>query len=110
MVSSATGRATRITTSYSVKITTGRQSGDGHVYDLSGNGCAIQSAVSVRVGDMLQLRIIIPEADQSLKVRRALVRWVEGCRFGVEFRDDRPHARLHHVVHAWKNDPWKLAR
>jgi hypothetical protein len=52
---------------YPVMLTTGRETGEGQVWDLSGTGGSIESHVGVTVGQMLQLRIIIPEADRSLQ-------------------------------------------
>ncbi|MEO7860364.1 MAG: PilZ domain-containing protein [Nitrospirales bacterium] len=113
MVSSAELQATRanerMTRSYKVLLTTGRETGEGHLCDLSVKGCAIESPVRVSVGQALELRILLAET-QSLQVRRAVVRWVKDWQFGVEFQDNRLHARVHQVVHAWKHDPWKLAR
>ncbi len=58
---------------------------DGTAVNLSRQGCAIQSAAVVHLGDSLHV-LIFPGANQSpIEVEVAQVRWVAGEQFGVEF-------------------------
>ena len=96
----------------SVVLATGTQTGEGRVLDLSGNGCLVESLVRVTVGDSLQLRLLLPDLDLSMRVSEAVVRWVRGFQFGVEFItvNESRRARLHHFIRAWHEDPWKSSR
>lgn len=93
----------------SVVLANSRQTGEGGVLDVSGNGCLVESLLRVTVGDSLQLRLLFPEVDLSLRVSEAVVRWVRGVQFGVEFMTVN-ETHLHHFIRAWQEDPWKSSR
>jgi hypothetical protein len=60
--------------------------GGGLVTSLSKDGCSVVSDESVRPNAFLALRLQLPEQYAPLKVEVAEVRWVNGMRFGLEFR------------------------
>ena len=57
---------------------------EGCLIDVSTGGCAIETAMSPQKGDSLQLRFAIPNAG-TVHIPLAIVRWVNGNRFGLEF-------------------------
>lgn len=59
--------------------------GEGRALDVSIPGCLLESPQTTRAGDYVQLRLFLPDNQPPLSVQLAVVRWVEGSRFGVEF-------------------------
>ena len=57
----------------------------GQVFNLSWGGCAVHSAQSLQVGTFLQADLYLPGDDLPVKVNVAVVRWVAGKQFGLEF-------------------------
>lgn len=102
----------RLPVQCSIAIANGIQIGQGKVFDVSVRGCFVEGSVLVKVGDGLQLRLSLPEAapDPSICVSLAVVRWVEGPRFGVEFIrvDEKYRARLNRFI-TLQSDPWARA-
>jgi len=69
-----------------VTFTTGSQTGEGSVLDVTSPGCLIQSAgIAVPKGQPLQLKISLPGHKVPLMVTLGVVRWSAGNQFGVEF-------------------------
>lgn len=68
--------------------------GEGDVLDLTVPGCLIQSRFSAKKGDSLTLRLAFAQTGVTFLVARAVVRWVEGSRFGVEFIEMDQKERL----------------
>jgi len=69
-------------------LTEGVTLGDGQCYDLSGGGCAVESAAPVGKGTYVSLYLYLPDhrdPTTPLKVELAAVRWLVQQRFGVEF-------------------------
>ena len=56
----------------------------GMTKDLSAGGAAIQSLEIPAIGDVLIVSIPYAQKQRSVR-RRAVVRWVEGKIFGIEF-------------------------
>jgi hypothetical protein len=75
----------RIRIKFPVKFTSGSQVGDGQVLDLTSPGCLIESPVTVRETQSLQLELCLPGLEFPLSVPLGVVRWTKGKRFGVEF-------------------------
>lgn len=75
-------------------FTGGGFTGEGHVLDLTVPGCLIESRFSAKKGDSLTLRLAFPQAGATFLVARAVVRWVDGPRFGVEFIEMDQKERL----------------
>jgi hypothetical protein len=74
--------------------------GEGQVLDLTVPGCLIQSRFSAKKGESLTLRLAFPKIGITFLVARAVVRWVEGSRFGVEFveMDQKERVRYNAAV------------
>ena len=100
----------RLALQCSILVATGVQTGEGRVLNLSKHGCLVESPMHIKAGDHLQLRLFLPESDQSVCASLAVVRWVQATLFGVEFLmiDEKYRSRLNQFV-AMGSDPWKLA-
>jgi PilZ domain-containing protein len=59
--------------------------GEGMVKDLSLSGWQIRGNETVSVGMSLVLRVFLPEETEPLRIDPAIVQWVKGLEFGVEF-------------------------
>ena len=57
--------------------------------DVSTNGCQASSSVELKVGMTLKLSLFLSDYPWPLRVDQALVRWVEGQQFGLEFTSIR---------------------
>jgi c-di-GMP-binding flagellar brake protein YcgR len=67
--------------------------GEATVIDLSKTGCAAESETIVEAGMILDLSIFLPDYEWRLHIDHAIVRWVRGQMFGVEFQNLRPVQR-----------------
>ena len=61
--------------------------------DLSKIGCAAESETTVRIDMSLELWIFSPSYSWRIHIDHAVVRWVRGQVFGVEFLNLRPVQR-----------------
>lgn len=59
--------------------------GEATVLDVSTNGCSAESSVEVKVGMLLKLSLFLPDFKWPLRVDQAIVRWIDGKQFGLEF-------------------------
>lgn len=59
--------------------------GEGVVYNLSLEGCAVGSDTSIQPGTYLALRIQAYQHELPIEVELAVARWSEGREFGLEF-------------------------
>ena len=59
--------------------------GEGLILDLSTRGCQARSLVPVQVGMRLRLSLFIRDQPWPVRIEDAVVRWVIGNRFGLEF-------------------------
>lgn len=98
----------RIALLCSIVLASGIQVGEGQVHNMSEHGCLVESSVSVKAGDYLQLRLSLSESEPSMQVSRAAVCWAQGFRFGVEFigMEEKDRARLNRFVTLQGGDPW----
>jgi PilZ domain len=87
----------------------GMVGGEGTLVDLSIRGCRIESPTDVQPGASLEVRIAAIEHEPPIKVQQALVRWVRGRQFGVEFVTMGPEewARLQHRVKQIEMEPYE---
>jgi PilZ domain len=60
--------------------------GTGTVFNLSEEGCAIETAVGVPTDGYISLSITLPDDMEPVVVDLARVRWVTRSEFGCEFR------------------------
>lgn len=74
--------------------------GDGKLFNLSTNGCAIESKTVVQRGTVLTLRVHLPSLPQPIAVDQAEVTWTAGDDFGVQFLSlgTRDEARLNQLI------------
>lgn len=100
----------RVAIRCSIVLARGGRVGEGQVVDMSAHGCLVESMISVKIGDHLQLRLFLPEAEPSMRVPQAVVRWAKGARFGVEFigMEEKDRSRLSRFVTS-QEDPWAEA-
>ena len=67
--------------------------GEGTLLDISTSGCRASSSVAVQMGMRLKLSLFLADHQWPLRVDAALVRWVKGQEFGLEFTSIRPAQR-----------------
>ncbi len=68
--------------------------GEAKMLDVSTNGCRASSTTKLTVGTPLRLSVFLPDSfEWPLRVEEAVVRWVNGKQFGLEFTDIRPAQR-----------------
>lgn len=71
---------------FALSITfSGDAEGEGAVINLSLKGCKVDSDAGVKVGDAMSLILLLPGGEPPTTVDLALVRWVQGPCFGLEF-------------------------
>lgn len=66
--------------------------GEGIIKDLSLSGSYITGNVTVSVRVTLALQIFVPRDPVALLIDRAIVKWVKGSEFGVDFNTLQPKA------------------
>ena len=71
----------------------GEFEGEATVLDISTNGCKATSLTEVKVGQSLKLSLFLQDQQWPLRIDHALVRWVDGQSFGMEFTGIRPAQR-----------------
>ena len=69
--------------------------GEGIIKDLSLSGSYITGNVTVSAGVALSLQIFVPGDPVPLLIDRAIVKWVKGSEFGVDFNTLQPKAVEH---------------
>jgi hypothetical protein len=57
----------------------------GSVLDLSLAGGRVEAALTVHKSLMMELRIYVPDLDWPIMVDEAVVQWVKGNTFGLQF-------------------------
>ncbi len=67
--------------------------GEAGVLDISTNGCRATSLTEVKVGQLLKLSVFLLDQQWPLRIEEAVVRWVDGQSFGLEFVGIRPAQR-----------------
>ena len=67
--------------------------GEAAILDISTNGCRATSLIEVKVGLSLKLSLFLQDQQWPLRIDEALVRWVDGQLFGLEFIGIRPAQR-----------------
>ena len=71
----------------------GEFEGEATVLDISTNGCKAMSLTEVKVGQSLKLSLFLQDQQWPLRIDHAVVRWVDGQTFGLEFTGIRPAQR-----------------
>jgi hypothetical protein len=60
--------------------------GQGAITNLSVGGCSIESQIPLPTQSVVGLKIQLPDSQWPLEVDQAVVRWVRGHTFGLEFQ------------------------
>lgn len=83
--------------------------GEGTLVDLSLRGCHIASAMDIKPGTTMRVRLQISKSEPMLQVDQAVVRWQRAAHFGVEFvtLSEESWARLQRVVKDLEEQPYK---
>src|SRR3712207_2290186 len=63
--------------------------GEATLVDLSTSGCKASSAIELHTGTLLKISLFLPDHRSPLRVEQAIVRWVDGQEFGLEFTSIR---------------------
>ncbi|TKB68274.1 MAG: PilZ domain-containing protein [Nitrospira sp.] len=98
----------RVTLRCSIALARGLRVGEGWTLDMSECGCLVESSLPVKVGDNLQVRLLFHGSEPSMRVSLAVVRWVQGFRFGIQFIgiEEQARARLNRYLLLLGGDPW----
>ncbi|MGQ0695691.1 MAG: PilZ domain-containing protein [Nitrospiraceae bacterium] len=75
----------RFTTQFRSTFSGRNEEGQGRTLDVSSRGCKIESDMKVTQGATFECRLHIPGLDWPLRIDEAMVRWVQGNTFGIEF-------------------------
>ncbi len=67
--------------------------GEGLILDLSTAGCQVRSLIPVQVGMTLRLSLFLRDQVWPVRIEGAVVRWVKGTSFGLEFVEIRSGPR-----------------
>lgn len=67
--------------------------GEAGVVDVSTNGCQATTVETVTVGMTLRLSLFLGDQQWPLRIDEAIVRWVNGQKFGLEFTGIRSAQR-----------------
>ncbi|GKS60360.1 hypothetical protein YTPLAS18_38870 [Nitrospira sp.] len=67
--------------------------GEAHMIECSTAGCRLIADATMEVGRELQLSMFLEDLPWTLRIDRAVVRWVSGPEFGVEFLSIRSSIR-----------------
>jgi len=59
--------------------------GEARVLDISSGGCCAESSIPLHVGMELRLSVFLADQRWPVKIDGAVVRWVAGQKFGLEF-------------------------
>lgn len=89
----------RIQTKGRVIIAVGSHGNEGRVLNLTVPGCLLESPLCMNRGDSIRLELFLP-GPHSLSVELAVVRWINGFQFGVEFirMEERDQRQLHQYM------------
>lgn len=60
--------------------------GQGTITNLSVGGCSVDSKISLTTQSVVGLKIQLPDSQWPLEIEQAVVRWVRGNTFGLEFQ------------------------
>ena len=78
-----TGR--RLATNIRVDYLANHFMGNGTMVNVSRDGMEVRGNYEVTIGLHMSLRIVLPEQPEPLYAGRAIVKWVRGLEFGVQF-------------------------
>src|SRR5262245_57169461 len=90
----------RFTTQFRSTFANDQSEGQGRTLDISMSRCKIESTIAVTKGMTFECRLHVPGLDWPLRIDEAVIRWVAGNTFGLEFTRVRPdeQAKLNSVI------------
>ena len=68
-----------------LRFSSGEIEGEGTITNISTSGCRAESDINMAEGLDVQVIIFLSDQSPTIKVERALVRWVSGSAFGLNF-------------------------
>lgn len=83
-----------------VLIAVGSRVNEGRILNLTVPGCLLESPLCMTKGNYIKLKLFLPGLHSPFSVELAVVRWINGCQFGVEFikMDERDQRQLHQFL------------
>lgn len=78
-------KARRVELRCTLGFSSGEVEGDATITNISTSGCRAESDINMAEGLVVQVIIQLPGQLPPVKVERALVRWVSGNAFGLNF-------------------------
>ena len=63
--------------------------GEAQLLDISTHGCRASTSIELTAGMILKLSLFLGDHKWPLRVDQAIVRWIEGQEFGLEFTSIR---------------------
>jgi PilZ domain len=66
-------------------FSSGEMEGDAHVTNISTGGCRAESDINVAEGLEFHVLLQLPGQSSSVRIERAMVRWVKDNIFGLSF-------------------------
>ncbi|HSL05915.1 MAG TPA: PilZ domain-containing protein [Nitrospiraceae bacterium] len=85
----------RIPTQHVLYYLSGKCVGKGIVINLSQSGMRVRGEHEVEPGLNLALRLTLTDDGPTIDIERAMVRWVDGNDFGLDFLRLSPLAKKH---------------
>lgn len=81
--------------------------GQGTITNLSVGGCSIESRITPGAQSVMGLKIQLPDSQWPLEVEQAVVRWVRGNLFGLEFQalSEADTTRLQQLLYDLEQGP-----
>ncbi|OGW47775.1 MAG: hypothetical protein A2V62_00210 [Nitrospirae bacterium RBG_19FT_COMBO_58_9] len=67
--------------------------GEATILDLSTGGCQATSLTELQIGTTLRLSLFLQDQQWPVRIDGAMVRWVHGTSFGLEFTEIRSAQR-----------------
>ncbi|ULA64379.1 MAG: PilZ domain-containing protein [Nitrospira sp.] len=61
--------------------------GEALLLDISASGCRASSSISLETGMIVRLSLFLSDHQWPLRINQAIVRWLDGKEFGLEFID-----------------------
>jgi PilZ domain len=68
-----------------LRFSSGEMEGEAHVTNISTGGCRAESDIYVAEGLEFEVLLQLPGQSPSVRVERAVVRWVKDITFGLSF-------------------------
>jgi hypothetical protein len=59
--------------------------GEGFLTNLSFSGCTVLCDRTLLVGAEVRVSVFLPDRTQALSIESGIIKWVDGCHFGMHF-------------------------